>query len=201
MENRKSGHERLRFMTGMALLTAIIVVLQLFGSSFRIGAIPFSLVLVPIVLGAIVYGPGAGAFLGGVFGVVTIVMGAVGADQFTFFLWTASPFGTILICMAKGCAAGLLAGIVYKVARGPETLRCLLASITAPIANTGVFSIGMLTILRDSLESFASSQGAADAVWFLFMVMIGVNFLVELALNVVLSTAISRVARIVMKKS
>ena len=59
-------------MTSLAVLTAVVLVLQLTGTTIRI---PFlstsvSLVLIPITLGAILLGPLAGAFLGFVFGAV-----------------------------------------------------------------------------------------------------------------------------------
>ena len=101
---------------GLSIFTAIVVVLQLLGSFIKIGTFSFSLVLIPIVVGAAVYGPGAGAFLGGVFGAVVTIACANGSDYGGSILFTANPFLTIFICMLKGILAGAAAGGVYNLA-------------------------------------------------------------------------------------
>ena len=85
MKNEK--HISVVRLTSLALLAALIVVLQTVASGIKIGPVPISLTLVPIVVGAILFGPGAGAFLGGVFGVVCLIAGIAGTDQFTNLLW------------------------------------------------------------------------------------------------------------------
>ena len=59
-------------IVGLGLFTAIVIVLQLMGSFIRFGTFSISLVLVPVVIGAALYGAGAGAWLGFVFGVVVL---------------------------------------------------------------------------------------------------------------------------------
>ena len=54
-------------MVGTALLTAIVVVLQFLGFFLRFSTFSISLVLMPIVIGAALYGIGTGAWLGLVF--------------------------------------------------------------------------------------------------------------------------------------
>ena len=52
-------------------MTAIVVVLQLVASALvKLGVFAPTLTLAPILIGAAIYGPKAGAYLGGVFGVV-----------------------------------------------------------------------------------------------------------------------------------
>lgn len=48
-------------IAGVGLLTALVVVLQLLGSFIKFGTVSISLVLIPIVVGAALYGVGAGA--------------------------------------------------------------------------------------------------------------------------------------------
>ena len=78
--NRKN-HASVVRLTSLALLAALVVVLQTVASGIRIGPVPISLTLVPIVVGAILFGPGAGAGLGAVFGVVCLIAGITGADR------------------------------------------------------------------------------------------------------------------------
>ena len=130
-------------VTILGVLTAIIVVLQIFGSYFRIGTISLSFVLVPIVIGGILTGVIGGTVLGFIFGVITLVMGVVGADQFTFILFSDHPFLTILTCVIKGSAAGFMSGFVYKLLKDKNlTLSTFAASAVAPIVNTGLFIVG-----------------------------------------------------------
>lgn len=185
--------DRIIRLTALAILTALVIVLQTVASGIRIGPIPISLTLVPIVVGAVLLGPAAGAGLGAVFGLITIIAGISGADEFTNILWAASPFGLIVVAMGKAVLCGLAAGLVAKALAKRETLGCILAALSAPVVNTGVFAIGMLTIFRPALQDFANGS---NAVYYLFIVMVGVNFLVEFSVNAVLSAAIARIVQV-----
>ena len=59
--NNSNG--KTRRLAGLALFTAIVVVLQLLGSFIRFGPVSVSLVALPIVVGAAVYGSAAGLWL------------------------------------------------------------------------------------------------------------------------------------------
>ena len=185
MKNEK--HISVVRLTSLALLAALIVVLQTVASGIKIGPVPISLTLVPIVVGAILFGPGAGAFLGGVFGVVCLIAGIAGTDQFTNLLWVANPFCLTVICVGK-------AGLVYRALEKRQTLGCIAAAICAPIVNTGVFAIGMLTVFKPILQDYA---GGTDIVYYFFVFFIGVNFLVEFGVNTILSAAIARIVKAV----
>lgn len=185
--------DRIIRLTALAILTALVIVLQTVASGIRIGPIPISLTLVPIVVGAVLLGSAAGAGLGAVFGLITIIAGISGADEFTNILWAASPFGLIVVAMGKAVLCGLAAGLIAKALAKRETLGCILAALSAPIVNTGVFAIGMLTIFRPALQDFANGS---NAVYYLFIVMVGVNFLVEFSVNAVLSAAIARIVQV-----
>ena len=143
--NRKN-HASVVRLTSLALLAALVVVLQTVASGIRIGPVPISLTLVPIVVGAILFGPGAGAGLGAVFGVVCLIAGITGADEFTNVLWVASPFWLVVVCVGKAVLCGLCAGLVAKALRHRQTISCILAALTAPVVNTGVFAIGFILL-------------------------------------------------------
>ena len=51
-------------LVGISILTALVVVLQLLGNYITIGTVNITLALIPIAVGAILYGPVAGLFLG-----------------------------------------------------------------------------------------------------------------------------------------
>lgn len=64
-----------RNITFLAVLLALVIVLQIFGGYIKIGPVNFTLTLVPIVLGAVMLGPLAGLILGFAFGLVTLING------------------------------------------------------------------------------------------------------------------------------
>ena len=82
-------------IVGLGLFTAIVVVLQLLGSFIKFGTFSVSLVLVPVVIGAALYGATAGAWLGFVFGVVVLLSGDAAA-----FLGV-NALGTVLTVLVR----------------------------------------------------------------------------------------------------
>ena len=188
-------------MVELAMLAAIIVVLQQIVIPLP-GGLTLSLVLVPIVVGAVLFGPAAGATLGGVFGVVVtcLVMTARAGDLSTM-MWVANPAVTALICILKGVAAGFCAGLVARAFKKHTFVGILLAAAVAPIVNTGIFLLGMLTVFRGVMMNFADKigMGGTTAVYFAIMVLVGVNFLVEFAANLVLSPAVTAIVKAVKK--
>ena len=172
---------KIKRMVGIALMSAIVVVLQLVGSFIRFGPVSVSLVLIPIVVGAAMYGPSAGAVLGGVFGIVVLTQ----PDTAAFF--GISVIGTVITVMGKGILAGWLAGLVYRAfCHKNRILGVILAAITCPVVNTGLFALGSRVFFWD----YISSMGGAV---FLFTVMIGFNFFAELAANVICAPVILRI--------
>lgn len=184
----------LRRTTALSMFAAIIAVLAALGNFVRVGPFPITLVLAPIVIGAALYGPNSGAFLGGVFGVVTVITGILGWDGgAVMLLMSANAFYTVFFCILKGVLAGWLAGLVYKAVEKKSSLTAvILAGIVCPVANTGTFIICMLVCFRDILVSWA---GGRNVLTYALFGLTGVNFLVELAVNMVLSSAITSIIR------
>ena len=183
-----------RRMTGMSLMAAIIAVLTVLGNFVRFGPFPITLALAPIIIGAAMYGAGVGAILGGVFGLVTLISGLAGWDGGTvMYLMGIAPFACILVCVGKGIAAGWCAGLVYSaIEKKNRHVGVVAAGIVCPVVNTGVFIIGMLLFFTSALESWASGQGL---MYYVIFGLTGVNFLVELAVNLVLSSGITAIIK------
>ncbi len=203
-------NKKVMIMVQSAMLAALVVVLQLVGSFIKIGPLPMSLVLVPIVIGACLLGVKAGAFLGFVFGVVTMLMGITGVDGFSLLLFQAKPVPFILLCLLKATMAGLVPALIYgalsKTFKGKNiTVQTVLASISAPIVNTGIFVIGMLIFYYDTMGTLPSLfpdafGGFNSTLALLFIGLAGLNFVGEFIVNLVLTPVIVRVVDIVKKK-
>ncbi len=179
-----------RVLTGVAIFTAIVIVLQLLGAFIRFGPFSISLVMIPIVVGAALYGPAAGAWLGLAFGIVVLISGDAGA-----FL-AVNPLGTIITVVTKGVLAGWISGLIYKALSKHEVPAALAASIAAPVINTGVFLIGCLIFFMPTITEWATAAGAKNVGTFMIVGLVGINFLIELALNLVLSSTITQLIRI-----
>lgn len=187
-------------MTELAILTAIVLILQLIGTAIKLAGGPsISLVLIPIVLGAVLWGPSAGAWLGFVFGAVTYLIGVFGLDAFTNVLFSAHPLLTALTCFGKGILAGLAAGLIYRLLVGFKPyVAAIAAAATAPIVNTGIFILGGLT-MTGTLASECAEPMGVSVIYYLIIFCAGLNFIFELLLNLVLSPVIYRVSVIVKK--
>ena len=200
MELKKSKWEDTQYMTTLAVLIAVVAVFQLFLGQIRVGPVTLTFVLLPIVVGAVILGPEAGAILGFVFGAIVLIQGITGQDHFTFVIFQAHPVTTSLLCVGKGVAAGGCAGLVYKLLRKKnETVAAVAAAATAPVVNTGLFILWGLLLVRDTLSAnLATFSWSGDSVLlFLIIGCAGINFLVEFALNVILSPVIVRVMQAV----
>ncbi|MBP3484139.1 MAG: ECF transporter S component [Oscillospiraceae bacterium] len=183
-----------RRMAGLAIFTAIIVVLQVLCTFIRFGPFSITLALAPIIIGTAMYGKGAGAYLGDVFGAVVLITGLLGWDGGTVMLLMGiNPVGCILICLVKGIAAGFFAGLCYELlAKKNDKVGVLVSGIVCPVVNTGLFIVGMLVFFFDTLSGWAGGQ---DLLLYIIVGLTGINFLVELAVNIILSSGITQIIR------
>ncbi len=171
-------------IVGIGLFTAIIVALQLLAASIKFGPFSITLVLAPIVIGAALYGIGAGAWLGVAFGLSVLISGDAAAFM------TINPAGTVVTVLLKGMLAGLVAGLIYKALESKnKTVAVILAGIACPIVNTGIFLAGCYLFFQEWLVSVFGTTGLATVVTGL----VSVNFAVELGINMVLASVIVRV--------
>lgn len=179
-------------MVGIGLFTAIVVVLQLLAVGLRVlGIFSISLVLVPIVVGAAVYGWKAGAWLGFVFGGTVLLSGDAAA-----FLAVNVP-GTILTVLLKGTLCGLAAGLVYKLfEKCGKTLAVIMAAVVCPVVNTGVFLIGCVLFFMETITEWGSEIGYNNVAAYMVFGLVGANFLIEFVIDLVLVPVTARLIKI-----
>ena len=155
----------------------------------KFGPFNITLALTPIIIGAALYGWQAGAILGGVMGIVVLITNAQA------FL-AISVFGTILTCILKSALAGLAAGMVYKLlAKKNRTAAVVTAAFVTPIVNTGVFLLGCIVFFLDTIKTWAGSDSVAH---YMIVGLVGTNFIIELVVNLALSSVIVRILDVVL---
>ena len=182
--------QKIKRMVGIASLAAVVVVLQLIANYIPgPGGVSITLALIPLVIGAIIYGPTGGAILGVIMGGIILT-----APSTASFL-NVRPFITVVLCLVKTGVAGLVSGLVFNLLKKHNfTVAVVTASILVPILNTGIFSIGCMLFYMETLAEWA---GGSNAITFLFLTMIGINFIVEFIINSVLSPTVLYIVKIV----
>ena len=181
---KEKNRKYITTIVGVGLMTAIIVVLQLLASAIRFGPFSITLTLAPIIIGAAVFGQWAGAWLGFVFGAAVLLSGDAAAFM------TVDAVGTVLTVLVKGTLSGFLAGLVYNLIEKKNKYAAVIAAgITAPVVNTGVFLIGCFVFFLDTISQWAAGEGLPVGEYIL-VGFIGLNFPVELMINLALSTVI-----------
>ena len=111
-------------------------------------------------------------------------------------------FGTIATVVLKGTLCGLAAGFIYKlVAKWNQYAAVAISAVVCPVVNTGVFFLGCLTFFMPTIREWGAGLGYENALTYIFLGMIGVNFLIELGSNIVLSPVVVRLLNIRKKKS
>ncbi|MGN0817966.1 MAG: ECF transporter S component [Candidatus Coproplasma sp.] len=188
----------------IAVLVALVVVLQCFGGYIKIAGLSLNLALVPIALGAILFGPLLGSVLGLICGLIILIYGVTGNEPFTFYLFSQSPVMTVLLCLVKTTVAGCAAGWAYRlIAKKNKWVAVFVASALVPIVNTGIFAIGCFIIL-DTVVSYLNVLGldttGMSAFYIVFVVVITWNFFIELLTSLVLAPAVETVTRVVEKQ-
>jgi len=191
--NKKT--EQVKKLTLMALLTALVAVLAYLGGFIKIGGFAsINLTLVPVVVGAALYGPAAGAWLGGVSAAIFFMT----ADS-AFWLGLSIP-GTIITVFVKGIMAGLCAGLVFNLLKNKNKYLAVIASaIIAPVVNTGIFIAGCFVFFLEAVQEMAAADGMSLGAYIL-IAFVGFNFIFELLANIILSPAILRIINIRNKK-
>jgi uncharacterized membrane protein len=182
--------KKIKDLTYLSIFTAIVFVLQLLSFLMRGPMFSLTFVLVPIVIAVAICGLKAGPWLGFVFGIAVLVTGD--ANLFLAF----KPGATVFLVLLKGFLAGLCAALVYcALEKKNKYLAVALAAVTAPIVNTGVFFVGCLIFFRDLVISLV--PGTQNVALTVITAFIGINFFIEVAVNLVLVPMVYRLVEIV----
>lgn len=175
----------------LSILTALTAVLSYMGGFIKVGGLAsISLTLIPVVIGGALCGKSAGAWLGGVSGVIFFL-----TPDSAFWLGL-SAAGTVITVMLKAIAAGWCAGLVYELLEKKNRYTAVFtAAIVCPVINTGIFLAGCLVFFLDTVKELAGAQGMTVGA-FLIIGFVGLNFVFELLVNIILSPVILRLINI-----
>lgn len=199
MKNRKYDTHR---MVGIALMAAIVVLL----ASTPLGMIQLPVIKattthVPVILGAILFGPAAGCVLGAVFGICSMVSNTVTPTLLSFafspFLSTTGMVGVLkAIWISVGCRVmiGLVSGWLWKGLKKIRTndyLALPIVAVVGSFTNT-IFVMGSIYFLL-AQQYAQAKQVALEAVSGLIMATVTGVGVMEAIAALVLVTLIGKV--------
>jgi len=191
MNNKNSAS--IRFMSRLALLSAIILIMSFTPLGYlRTAGLEITLLTIPVAVGAIVLGPSAGAFLGGLFGLTSFAQ-CFGMSAFGAALLAINPVFTFIVCFFPRLLMGWLTGVIFaflKKTLSNLSLGCTIASLCAPLLNT-IFFMSTLMLLFSRTEFIMSMRGDMPLLPFV-IAFISINGLVEIPVCCIFSAVISR---------
>lgn len=189
-------NDKIKKITGVAILLAIEVILQVLGNYVALpGGISVNLSLIPIAIAAIVYGPLAGAFLGLINGILVLF-----SPSTISFFFQYAPVGTVLTCLLKCTIAGFLSGLAFKIFKNKnQMVGSVIAALLVPIINTGLFALGAFTVMINAIE--VNNEANVNAFKYVFLVLIGWNFIFELLVTSVLTPSIEKIRKIMTRRN
>lgn len=198
-----------RWMVSVALMAAIVIVLANTPlGMIQLPIIKATTVHIPVIIGAVLLGPAAGAILGGVFGICSLISNTMAPTllSFAFSPFLASNLAGVLkaLWISIGCRIliGVAAGWVWIALKKIHLNTWIALPITGfigSLTNT-VCVMGSIYFLL-AKEYAAAKSVAIDAVWGLVMGTVTASGIPEAIAAAVLVTAIGKALLVFFQKT
>lgn len=203
---KNSNHKRIVNLTITAVLTGIIVVMSFTPIGYlKVGPLELTLIMIPVIIGAVTQGALTGAFLGAVFGITSFIQCFTGSVLGAVLVSKSIP-KTFIVCFVSRLLAGFLCGFIFSLCKKhikKQNLSFIIAGISGSLFNT-LFFLGLLALLFMN-TTFTPEQAAAlgglDSVLnTVIAIAAGINAPVELIACAILGTAIGKAVSTATKK-
>lgn len=201
MENGKKS--KVLFMTELALLTAIVVIMAFTPLGYlRVAAVEITFIVVPVAVGAVILGVKGGAWLGFVFGMTSFVQ-CFGMSPFDTMIFGMRPAATAFCCIAPRIMVGIVPALVYKLMKGIHStaeISTPVACVLAPVTNTLLYLACMCVFFQDVMSQAYNYTGRGG-IYFLawLLALVAVNALLEAASCLIVGTAICKALQVAFK--
>ncbi len=189
-------------MTMTAILAALIILMTFTPIGYiPIGPVKMTLLTLPVMVGSVVLGTRSGLILGSVFGLTSFYT-CFGMDFVGMGLLSINPFLTFVMCFVPRVLCGYLPALIYKAISKSGTKRTMLAipvaGASVAIINTVLFLGSMWLFFGENLSDVVGV--AINNIFALFALFAGTNGLIEIAVNIVVGTAICKPLTIAKKR-
>lgn len=195
----KNINTRTQKMVQMAILVAIMLIFAYTPLGYlKAGPIEITFMVLPVAIGAIILGPAVGAILGGIFGVTSFIQ-CFGASGFGALLLGLNPVATFITCIVPRILCGWLSGLLFRALHSTgkmKTASYFIASLATALLNT-LFFMTCIIVFFWSNDTFISTMAGeslpTNAIWPFLVAFVGVNGVVEAAVNFIAAGTVSKV--------
>ncbi|WFR58001.1 ECF transporter S component [Anaerocolumna sp. AGMB13025] len=189
----------------LGLFTAIILLMAFTPLGYiKTPGLEITLLVVPVTVGAILFGPTGGAILGGIFGLTSFIQ-CFGMSAFGAVLLNINPVGTFIVTVVSRILMGWLTGLSFHAFRKWSVTKGIpfaAASLAGPLLNTVLFMSTLMLFFynTDYIQGIADALGTGNIFTFV-IAFVGINGLIEAAVCFVLGTAIAKAVDVFTKRS
>lgn len=184
----------------VAILLAVLLIMSFTPLGYlKTAGLEVSLLSIPVAIGAMLVGPGAGAILGAAFGLTSFYQ-CFGISLFGAALLNINPFYTFIVCVPTRTLVGYLTGVIFKglfKVDKTKTICYFAGGLLAALLNTLLF-VGTLLVFFWNTEYIQSfNQTGANVIVF-FALFVGIQGLVEAIVTCAAGGGVSKaVAKVV----
>lgn len=184
----------------MALFVAIIILLSVTPLGYiHLGVINATTIQIPVIIGAILFGWKKGAFLGGVFGITSMIKNTVQPNATSFVFSPFVPvFGkdkgslfAIVVCIVSRVMIGVVAGLLFKALSKTKLSKALSAGVCGfcgALTNT-ILVMGGIYLFFGRSYSAAKDQAYETLIGTVMATITGIG-ITEALVSAVISTAV-----------
>ena len=184
----------------MALFVAIIILLSVTPLGYiHLGVINATTIEIPVIIGAILFGWKKGAFLGGVFGITSMIKNTVQPNATSFVFSPFVPvFGkdkgslfAIVVCIVSRVMIGVVAGLLFKALSKTKLSKALSAGVCGfcgALTNT-ILVMGGIYLFFGRSYSAAKDQAYETLIGTVMATITGIG-ITEALVSAVISAAV-----------
>ena len=184
----------------MALFVAIIILLSVTPLGYiHLGVINATTIQIPVIIGAILFGWKKGAFLGGVFGITSMIKNTVQPNATSFVFSPFVPvFGkdkgslfAIVVCIVSRVMIGVVAGLLFKALSKTKLSKAISSGICGfcgALTNT-ILVMGGIYLFFGRSYSAAKDQAYETLIGTVMATITGIG-ITEALVSAVISAAV-----------
>ncbi|MBQ0013831.1 MAG: ECF transporter S component [Oscillospiraceae bacterium] len=192
MRKEKVDKKILR-ITELGVLLAIIIIMGFTPIGYiKFGVVEITLITVPVIIGAMVVEPAAGALLGFAFGMTSFIQ-CFGISPFGSAMLEINPFLAFLVTVPTRTLMGWLTGLFYKAINRHDAIGFAVTGLVGSLLNTLFFMTMLLACFWqiDYIQNIVASLGTTN-VFAVAVAFVGINGLIEAICCTILATVISK---------
>lgn len=192
MAKRTTVNPKVIELTMTAILATLIILMTFTPIGYiPIGPVKMTLLTLPVAIGSIVLGARSGLILGTLFGISSFCT-CFGLDPFGNILLGINPVFTFIMCVIPRVLCGFLPALIYKAISKNGTKNTMVAipvaAASTAIINTLLFITALWGLFNNNLTSLLGTNN----LFTMFATIAGINGLIEIAVNIVVGTAICK---------